>query len=477
MKTHANGIMNRSGYAVAATALMLLAIAATRVQGQGQGPPRARAAAWSRATQDIREALVSVIEFSAPAYTTWEGVGTLAVNVLRRGNLTSTVTVHYRTAPGTATAGLDYVAQRGTLTFGPLETKQTIYLETLGDGVFEEDETAKLVLWRPSQGAILGQTRKADLIIRNRKPTIVWVLHDEDPDYRNPPFGDTLQALDEEGHMLTGITGINISQTIGGWRAITAVDRGRAVLLCEFGRYGSLAKYDLMGNKLFSIDRNVYAADAGASATIYALSSAGTIDGESLLKISPDGSILAEAPFGGIDLVANEEHQGLFVVGVDIKYFDPDLNFHWSIDPIGYAAVSVDVSSDGSAWVAGRLHPSGSGSDCLLHVSNEGELLHAIPLLFSPACVRVDLKDDSVCVAGRAPGAVAKYDHEGRQVFTIPLETSEVASGAFSLAVDEAGIIWVGTMTDVRKYSPDGALQLITSRFATESHTWISIAR
>jgi len=43
------------------------------------------------------------------------------------------VTVDYATADGTATAGVDYVATSGTLTFAPGETTKTITVQVLGD--------------------------------------------------------------------------------------------------------------------------------------------------------------------------------------------------------------------------------------------------------------------------------------------------------------------------------------------------------
>ncbi len=51
------------------------------------------------------------------------------------------VSVDYATADGTATAGLDYQAVAGTLTFSPGETSLTIDVPILGDTIAEGDET------------------------------------------------------------------------------------------------------------------------------------------------------------------------------------------------------------------------------------------------------------------------------------------------------------------------------------------------
>src|SRR6185295_9854371 len=50
------------------------------------------------------------------------------------------------TADGTATAGSDYVAQSGTLTFPAGTTTQTISVVVNGDGVVEGDETFVVTL-------------------------------------------------------------------------------------------------------------------------------------------------------------------------------------------------------------------------------------------------------------------------------------------------------------------------------------------
>jgi predicted CxxxxCH...CXXCH cytochrome family protein len=63
-------------------------------------------------------------------------------------------TVDWATVPGTATAGNDYVAASGTLTFGPA-TPAAVVVEILGDHVDEPDEEFSIVLSNP-QGLTLG---------------------------------------------------------------------------------------------------------------------------------------------------------------------------------------------------------------------------------------------------------------------------------------------------------------------------------
>jgi hypothetical protein len=64
------------------------------------------------------------------------------------------VTVNYATANGTATAGSDYVAQTGTLTFTPGQTSRTTNVTVNGDTTVEPNETFVVNLSGPSGATI-----------------------------------------------------------------------------------------------------------------------------------------------------------------------------------------------------------------------------------------------------------------------------------------------------------------------------------
>ena len=68
------------------------------------------------------------------------------------------VTVDYATSNGTATAGEDYVAQSGTLTFAVGETAKTVEVEVLDDAHDEGTETMTLTLSNPSGARIADAT-------------------------------------------------------------------------------------------------------------------------------------------------------------------------------------------------------------------------------------------------------------------------------------------------------------------------------
>jgi hypothetical protein len=66
----------------------------------------------------------------------------------------NTVTVDYATSDDTATAGSDYTAASGTLTFAPGETEQTVDVTVAGDAIVELDEAFTVTLSAPSNATI-----------------------------------------------------------------------------------------------------------------------------------------------------------------------------------------------------------------------------------------------------------------------------------------------------------------------------------
>ncbi len=69
------------------------------------------------------------------------GTGSLTLTVNLSTASGQTVTVNYATADNTATAGSDYQATSGTLTFNPSETSKTISVAVNGDTTFEPSES------------------------------------------------------------------------------------------------------------------------------------------------------------------------------------------------------------------------------------------------------------------------------------------------------------------------------------------------
>jgi hypothetical protein len=68
---------------------------------------------------------------------------------------TQTITVAYQTANVTATAGSDYIAQNGTITFNPGDISKIVSIVVNGDTAVETNETFTVNLSNPSNGAII----------------------------------------------------------------------------------------------------------------------------------------------------------------------------------------------------------------------------------------------------------------------------------------------------------------------------------
>ena len=95
--------------------------------------------------------VLSVVpEVSAP-----EGAGALAFAVSLSTASSETVTVGYATADGTATAGADYRAHSGTLSFAPGSTALTLAVVLIDDAVDELEEETFTVTLSAAQGAAL----------------------------------------------------------------------------------------------------------------------------------------------------------------------------------------------------------------------------------------------------------------------------------------------------------------------------------
>lgn len=107
---------------------------------------------------------------------------------------TSTVTVNYASANGTAKAGSDYVATSGKLSFGPGVAGQIIEVPVIGDTVKENDETLSLTLSAPTGRGKLGRATAIGTIIDD----------DQAPQGGNPnPFAFTALAHLEPGSVQT----------------------------------------------------------------------------------------------------------------------------------------------------------------------------------------------------------------------------------------------------------------------------------
>ncbi len=106
------------------------------------------------------------LRFAAANVQVSEGAANATVQVERTGGDDGAVSVSYATANGTATAGSDYSARSGTLSWGDNDdTTKTFTVPILEDTVDEPNQTINLSLSNPGGGASLGTPANATITI------------------------------------------------------------------------------------------------------------------------------------------------------------------------------------------------------------------------------------------------------------------------------------------------------------------------
>ena len=104
------------------------------------------------------------VQLTAPVYVVTENGTAAVVVVSRTGSTAGTVTVAYATSDGSATAGTDYTAQSGTLTFNDGEVSKTITIPIQDDNIANGDRSFHIALANPA-GATLGSVAQAQVTI------------------------------------------------------------------------------------------------------------------------------------------------------------------------------------------------------------------------------------------------------------------------------------------------------------------------
>lgn len=107
----------------------------------------------------------SKVFFDPATYTVLESCGHFDVTVVRSGDVDGPLTVEYVTEDGTATAGSDYIAAKGTLHFGPGEKEKKVSLEVIDDDVFEADEHFYVRLKSSQPHGAVGTPSLATVVI------------------------------------------------------------------------------------------------------------------------------------------------------------------------------------------------------------------------------------------------------------------------------------------------------------------------
>ena len=105
------------------------------------------------------------VTFSTSNFTANESDGTATVTVIRTGATAAASTVQYLTSDGSATAGVDYTAASGTLTFNAGDTSKTFTIPLINSAAPAGTRLVNLALFNPGTGSQTGSQSVATLTV------------------------------------------------------------------------------------------------------------------------------------------------------------------------------------------------------------------------------------------------------------------------------------------------------------------------
>jgi len=123
--------------------------------------------------RNVRVVYEFMVDFSDAGYSVNEDAGSIEITVSLSDQANETITVDYATSDGTATAGADYNAANGTLTFAPNDTEESFTVDILNDDVYEGDETVSLTLSTP------GSDGDAIVNTGSHNPALLTIVDDD----------------------------------------------------------------------------------------------------------------------------------------------------------------------------------------------------------------------------------------------------------------------------------------------------------
>lgn len=156
---------------------------------------------------------VGQVSFDASSYTVNEDAGTATITARRTGGSDGRITVNYATGDGTATAGSDYTAASGTLTFNDGETTKTFTVPITNDTTDENNETINLTLSAPGPASInnylINQQGDANGLLGTTAAATLTIFDNDEPPGNPPTISDVPnQTIDEDTS--TGAVGFTV---------------------------------------------------------------------------------------------------------------------------------------------------------------------------------------------------------------------------------------------------------------------------
>lgn len=162
------------------------------------------------------------VQFTTDAFNVSESLNSVTVTVSRTGGAAGAVSVDYTTADGSATAGSDYTAVTGTLTWAAGDlTNKTITVPILLDAIAEPTETFTLVLSSPDDDVNLGTPNRATVNILDNPPALLQFTQATYAGFEKSPFGSITVAVSRIGNT---VGPVSVDYNLRGITATPGID-------------------------------------------------------------------------------------------------------------------------------------------------------------------------------------------------------------------------------------------------------------
>ncbi len=337
---------------------------------------------------DVQVTLQPRLSWSLAGFVADEQGGLATLTLNRESNSAGSVSVHYSTSNGTATAPADYTASSGTVTWpdGDIAPKQ-ITIPLVADASVEGSETFTVTLDTPTGGAVIVDDPAATVTIAeagarddtftpnfvNRSVKKILPLPDGGA-LLGGYFG-IIQEANFDVHYRGGITRIRSDGSLdptfadeGGFGAddgylhvadIARQPDGKFIVVGDFTTFHGVShNYIVRLNTDGTIDSS-FNAGTGANGIVHAV------------VVRPDGKILIGGEFTTFNGTAREYVAQLNEDGtVDSSFVGPDF-----AATSGWRVLSLALLPDGKALIGGSFYFNGSPFKAsLCRVSASGSL-------------------------------------------------------------------------------------------------------
>jgi hypothetical protein len=267
------------------------------------------------------------------------GTATATFTVSLSAASSQTVTVNWATANGTATAGSDYTAGSGTLTFAPGETTKTVDVAVLGDTLSEGNETFTVNLSGAS-GAPVGDGQGVGTILDD-EGTPSLVVNDV---YVNEGNSGTTSAVFTVSLSAASTQTVTVNWATAASSATAGVDYTTAsgTLTFAAGQMSQTLSVTVSGDTLDEYDETFFVNLSGAgNATIADSQGVGTISDDDDAAAAINDVSVSEGDTGTVNAVFTVTLAGAHDHTVSVSWSTAD---NTALSSSDYTAASGSLS-------------------------------------------------------------------------------------------------------------------------------------